>query len=145
MAFHDARLSESLRCLLYDVFRDYKQAEGESMDFKGYLKHLVDQDGSDIYLSAGAPPSAKFHGSLTPLEPAPLTDEQVKRIACSIMDAGQIEEIERKPEMNLANNDSPNNLRLSINLNKDKTAETPVTLSSLSLIENFDGEASAGA
>jgi Tfp pilus assembly ATPase PilU len=29
------------------------------MDFRGNLKHLVEQDGSDIYLSAGAPPSVK--------------------------------------------------------------------------------------
>ena len=72
------------------------------MDFKDYLKHLVEQDGSDIYLSAGAPPSAKIHGTLAPLEPSPLTDEQVKRVAYSIMDAGQTQEFERKPEMNLA-------------------------------------------
>jgi twitching motility protein PilU len=102
LAFHDDRLSKSPHCRLFDVFRDYNQAEGDSMDFKGYLKHLVEQDGSDIYLSAGAPPSAKIHGMLAPLDPVPLTDEQVKCIAYSIMDAGQIEEFERKPEMNLA-------------------------------------------
>jgi len=76
------------------------------MDFKGCLKHLVEQDGSDIYLSAGAPPSAKIHGTLAPLEPGLLTDEQVERIAYSIMNAGQIEEFERKPEMNLAISES---------------------------------------
>jgi twitching motility protein PilU len=72
------------------------------MHFRAYLKTLVEQDGSDIYLSAGAPPSAKIHGNLTALEPDPLTEEQVKSIAYTIMDAEQIAEFERKPEMNLA-------------------------------------------
>ncbi len=72
------------------------------MHFRAYLKTLVEQNGSDIYLSAGAPPSAKIHGNLTPLEPDPLTEEQVKSIAYTIMDADQIAEFERKPEMNLA-------------------------------------------
>ena len=72
------------------------------MHFRAYLKTLVEQDGSDIYLSAGAPPSAKIHGNLTALEPDPLTEEQVKSIAYTVMDAEQIAEFERKPEMNLA-------------------------------------------
>ena len=72
------------------------------MHFRAYLKTLVEQNGSDIYLSAGAPPSAKVHGNLTPLEPEPLTEEQVKSIAYTIMDAEQIAQFEHKPEMNLA-------------------------------------------
>ncbi|MDH3561682.1 MAG: PilT/PilU family type 4a pilus ATPase [Gammaproteobacteria bacterium] len=72
------------------------------MHFRAYLKTLVEQDGSDIYLSAGAPPSAKVHGNLSALEPDPLTEEQVKSIAYTIMDAEQIAAFERKPEMNLA-------------------------------------------
>ena len=72
------------------------------MHFRAYLKTLVEQDGSDIYLSAGAPPSAKVHGNLCALEPDRLTEEQVKSIAYTIMDAEQIAAFERKPEMNLA-------------------------------------------
>jgi len=72
------------------------------MDFKQYLKTMVEQDASDLYLSVGAPASAKINGQLTPLESGPLTPEQVKAIAWSIMNAEQIEEFEHKPEMNLA-------------------------------------------
>jgi twitching motility protein PilU len=72
------------------------------MHFRAYLKTLVEQDGSDIYLSAGAPPSAKIHGNLSALEPEPMTEEQVKSIAYTVMDAEQIAQFERKPEMNLA-------------------------------------------
>jgi twitching motility protein PilU len=47
----------------------------------------------------------------------------------------------------LRNADSPNNLRLKINLNQDKatTVKKPVALSSLSLIEDFDEDSSATA
>ena len=72
------------------------------MEFKDYLKILVMKDGSDLYLAAGAPPSAKFHGSLKALEQKSLTGQDVKDIAYEIMDEGQIAEFETKPEMNLA-------------------------------------------
>ena len=72
------------------------------MDFKAYLKTMVEQDASDLYLSSGAAPSAKINGALTPLEDDRLTSDQVKAIAYSIMNAEQIGNFEVKPEMNLA-------------------------------------------
>ena len=72
------------------------------MDFKEYLKTMVEQDASDLYLSSGAPASAKVHGLLIPLEAEALTSDQIKTIAWSIMNAEQIAEFEHKPEMNLA-------------------------------------------
>ena len=42
------------------------------MEFKDYLKIMVMKDASDIYLTTGAPPSAKFEGVLRPIEPASL-------------------------------------------------------------------------
>jgi twitching motility protein PilU len=72
------------------------------MDFKSYLKTMVERDASDLYLSCGAPASAKVHGTLTPLESASLTPEQVKSIAYSVMNTDQISEFEHRPEMNLA-------------------------------------------
>ena len=72
------------------------------MDFKGYLKTMVDEDASDLYLSSGAPVSAKMNGTLTPLGDDPLSPDQVKDVAYSVMDAEQIADFEKKPEMNLA-------------------------------------------
>ena len=72
------------------------------MQFRDYLKILAMKDGSDLYLSVGAPPSAKFHGVLKALQKEPLVPGQVKEIAYSIMDETQIREFESKPEMNLA-------------------------------------------
>lgn len=72
------------------------------MDFRSYLKIMVDQDASDLYLSSGAPISAKINGSLTALEETRLTPDQVRTVAYAVMDADQTAEFEHKPEMNLA-------------------------------------------
>lgn len=72
------------------------------MEFKDYLKILVQHDGSDLYLTAGAPAAAKFQGQLKPLENVKLSHERIKEIADSIMDADQRASFEHVPEMNLA-------------------------------------------
>ncbi|CAG7856852.1 Twitching mobility protein [biofilm metagenome] len=72
------------------------------MEFKEYLKLLVQNDGSDLYLTADAPPAAKFQGVLRPLEPIKLTKERLRQIAYGLMDSEQQKEFEHRPEMNLA-------------------------------------------
>ena len=48
------------------------QMEARAMDLSQMLKILSSQDGSDLYLSTGAPPCAKFNGVLKPLSQEPL-------------------------------------------------------------------------
>ncbi len=72
------------------------------MDFKDYLKILVQHDGSDLYLTMGAPPAAKFQGVLKPLENIKLSNERIIEIANSMMDDEQRASFEHVPEMNLA-------------------------------------------
>lgn len=72
------------------------------MDINALLKRLVDFDGSDLYLSTGAPPSAKFAGELTALSNTTFARGEVEAIARQIMNAEQREEFERELEMNLA-------------------------------------------
>jgi len=72
------------------------------MDFRSYLKTMVDRDASDLYMSSGAPMSAKIDGTLQPLAEGKLSPDQVKEVAYSIMNEEQINEFEHKPEMNLA-------------------------------------------
>ncbi len=76
------------------------------MEFIDYLKYFSERDGSDLYLSTGAPPSAKFYGKLVPIEKEPLPPNRVKEIAYSIMNQEQIKDFEHKPEMNLAISES---------------------------------------
>ena len=72
------------------------------MGFDDYLKILAKHDGSDLYLSTGAPPCAKFHGALKPIDRTPLAPGVIKEIAWSIMDDEQRHEFEQELEMNLA-------------------------------------------
>ncbi len=66
------------------------------------LKRLVDSDGSDLYLSTGAPPSAKFSGELTQLSDRSLVSGDIAAMADGVMNDEQREEFERENEMNLA-------------------------------------------
>ncbi len=72
------------------------------MDFNALLKRLVDFDGSDLYLSTGAPPSAKFAGELTALSDVPYAHGEVAAICDAILNDEQRAEFERESEMNLA-------------------------------------------
>ena len=72
------------------------------MELAAMLKILATQDGSDLYLSTGAPPCAKFNGVLKPLSNEALKPGEVAEIAASVMDDEQREEFHHQLEMNLA-------------------------------------------
>jgi len=72
------------------------------MDFKNFLRILVNKDGSDLYLTFNAPPAAKFQGTLRPLSKEKMTDEALNEIAMALMNNEQQQLFEQKPEMNLA-------------------------------------------
>ncbi|MBX9404742.1 PilT/PilU family type 4a pilus ATPase [Pseudomonas baetica] len=72
------------------------------MEIDALLKLLASRHGSDLFLSTGAPPSARFEGGLTPLSDQPFKPGEVATIANSLMDAEQRREFDRDLEMNLA-------------------------------------------
>ncbi|MDF2181830.1 PilT/PilU family type 4a pilus ATPase [Neptuniibacter sp. CAU 1671] len=72
------------------------------MQFRDYLTLLATRDGSDLYLSTGAPPCAKFQGKLTPLSKEPYKPGDIEQIARSLMDEQQQLEFDEELEMNLA-------------------------------------------
>ncbi len=67
-----------------------------------WLEILAKHGGSDLYLSTGAPPCAKFQGKLKPVAKEVLGPGDIKEIAYEIMDDTQQEEFELELEMNLA-------------------------------------------
>ena len=67
-----------------------------------YLRLLAEKNGSDIYLSTGAIPSAKFNGILKPLGKESFPQGYVEKLALELMSEKQLEEFNNKPEMNLA-------------------------------------------
>lgn len=76
------------------------------MEFRDYLKIMVLKNGSDIYLSTGAPPCCRIEGHIVPLEQTPLPPDRVKEIAYTVMDEEQIHDFEKRLEMNLAISES---------------------------------------
>jgi twitching motility protein PilU len=67
-----------------------------------YLNILAKKDGSDLYLSTGAPPCAKFQGVLKPLATESFKPGEIEAIANAIMDDEQRAIFAHELEMNLA-------------------------------------------
>lgn len=107
------------------------------MEFKDYLKILAMKDGSDLYLSAGAKPSAKFQGTLKPIDSMTLTNTAIKDIAYGVMSEEQISEFEHKPEMNLAISEHGVG-RFRINIFKQRNALSMVVRNIVTDIPSFE-------
>ncbi|MFQ3170455.1 MAG: twitching motility protein PilU [Oleispira sp.] len=67
-----------------------------------YLEILAKHDGSDLYLSTGAPPSGKFQGTLKALSKEPLKPGQIAEMIKDILDDDQKKEFEHELELNMA-------------------------------------------
>ncbi|UST71656.1 PilT/PilU family type 4a pilus ATPase [Pseudomonas moraviensis] len=72
------------------------------MEIDALLSTLSQKNGSDLFLSTGAPPSARVDGVLTALNDQPFKPGETAAIATSLMDAEQRREFDRDLEMNLA-------------------------------------------
>ena len=107
------------------------------MDFTDYLRILAKNDGSDLYLSTGAPPCAKFQGTLKPLDKTAMTPGAIAAIADSVMDEEQRQEFERELEMNLAISISQVG-RFRINIFKQRNEVSIVARNIQTEIPRFD-------
>ena len=72
------------------------------MKIKELLKTLASQDGSDLYLTVNAPPSAKFQGQLTPLAEQSLTQDQLQSMLTEVLNAENLAQFEQALELNIA-------------------------------------------
>lgn len=102
-----------------------------------YLTVLAKNDGSDLYLSTGAPACAKFQGVLKPLTKEPLKPGQIKEMAYALMDDEQIAEFEESLEMNLAIS-LPGIARFRINIFKQRNEISIVARNIQAEIPKFD-------
>ena len=73
-----------------------------SIDFTSFLKLMAHQKASDLFITAGMPPSMKVHGKLSPITQAPLTPQQSKDLVLNVMTPQQREEFEKTHECNFA-------------------------------------------
>ena len=73
-----------------------------NIELKMLLREMVDQDGSDLFLTSGAPPSMKAFGKMVPMRPERFEEGDVKRMAYGIMNEDQRRAFDKSPECNLA-------------------------------------------
>lgn len=71
-------------------------------DLEECLKILCEKEGSDLYYSTGAPPSAKFYGTLNKLSDIPMKPGETVEIANVLMSEEQQAQFAESQEMNLA-------------------------------------------
>ncbi|ABC32997.1 Tfp pilus assembly protein, ATPase PilU [Hahella chejuensis KCTC 2396] len=72
------------------------------MDFDKLLKIMVEKGASDLFITAGVPPSIKVHGRMVPITKSPLSPEQTRETVFSIMSEKQRADFEVGHECNFA-------------------------------------------
>ncbi len=72
------------------------------MDFNSYLKLMAHKKASDLFITAGVPPSIKVNGRLSPVGQNPLTPGQARDLVLGVMTPSQREEFEATHECNFA-------------------------------------------
>ena len=66
------------------------------------LEMLVSRGGSDLHISAGAPPKVRVNGKLTDAIPDALAPEETKKLIYSILGSDQIAKFEKDLELDLS-------------------------------------------
>ncbi len=107
------------------------------MKFEEYLRVLARNDGSDLYLSTGAPPCAKFQGVLKPLANEPMRPGEIAEIADAILDEEQRRQFAQELEMNLAIS-IPSAGRFRINIFRQRNEVSIVARNITTEIPRFD-------
>ncbi len=107
------------------------------MPLKKYLQILAKHDGSDLYLSTGAPPSAKFQGTLKPLSREPLKSGQIAQMVEAVMDDDQKKEFAEEMELNMAIS-LPGSGRFRLNLFRQRNEVSLVARNIVAEIPKFD-------
>ena len=72
------------------------------MEFDQLLKLMVHKNASDLFITAGVPPSMKINGQITPVVKGSLTPDQARQIVFGIMNDEQKETFNRSHECNFA-------------------------------------------
>ncbi len=72
------------------------------MELDRLLQLMVEKGASDLFITAGVPPSMKLHGKMTPVTTTPLSPEKTREICLSVMNDRQRKEFAAAKELNFA-------------------------------------------
>ncbi|WP_027330461.1 PilT/PilU family type 4a pilus ATPase [Marinimicrobium agarilyticum] len=72
------------------------------MDFDRLLSLMVEKGASDLFVTAGVPPSIKVNGKIVPATASPLPPEKAREIVLGVMNEKQRKEFLEEKELNFA-------------------------------------------
>lgn len=72
------------------------------MDMEQLLRIVVEKGASDLFITAGVPPSIKLHGKVVPVTTQPLSPEKTRETVMSVMNDSQRKEFVETKELNFA-------------------------------------------
>lgn len=72
------------------------------MEFERLLNMMVEKGASDLFITAGVPPSMKLHGKVVPVTTTPLSPDKVREVVMGVMNEGQRQEFLQTHELNFA-------------------------------------------
>lgn len=72
------------------------------MDFEKLLRLMVEKGGSDLFITAGVPPSMKVNGRILPVSKHPMSPEQTRETVFSVMNEQQRRDFALNHECNFA-------------------------------------------
>ncbi|CAH0992936.1 Twitching mobility protein [Sinobacterium norvegicum] len=72
------------------------------MDIEKLLKLMVEKGASDLFITAGVPPSIKVHGKVLPVTTKALSPEQTRETVLGVMNEGQKRDFVNNKECNFA-------------------------------------------
>ncbi|MEZ7984540.1 MAG: PilT/PilU family type 4a pilus ATPase, partial [Pseudomonadales bacterium] len=72
------------------------------MDIYPLLTSMVEKGASDLFITAGVPPSIKLNGKVVPISNTPLSPEATREAVLSIMNEDQRKEFVKTKELNFA-------------------------------------------
>lgn len=72
------------------------------MEIERLLSMMVEKGASDLFITAGVPPSMKLHGKIMPVTTTPLSPEKSRETVLSVMNEKQRKEFIATKELNFA-------------------------------------------
>ncbi|HEU4481103.1 MAG TPA: PilT/PilU family type 4a pilus ATPase [Actinomycetota bacterium] len=88
-------------------------------DIHDYLRFVVENDGSDLHVKAGGPPTVRVNGRLSRTTFPPLTAPECHAAASALMQEEHIEELERWGEVDFAHSE-PGVGRFRVNVHRQR-------------------------
>jgi twitching motility protein PilT len=81
---------------------------------KDLLDYMLKVDASDMHIKVGCPPMYRIHGHLTPAQMPPLTAEDTRQLALSMIDQDQRDQFNKERELDCSY--STENARFRVNV-----------------------------